>query len=266
MCFTTATSTTNISTTTTSNRNMSQATSSITPLEEAAEKADETNRRPFHELPAEWIPSEDPKSGAPSMFKYYEKLDAQYTKERIRPRFRLWTDSEEKGFHSIQRAGPHPGDAAFVREERVYMTAISLDGTEEFYLVPLAEVPQREVHGWKLWKCPKPPLDDDGKDKRRCNFPQDTITTDRPHEDFQFYFDPEIVSLIKRTAAPPNWKPGMPLEREYNEEDNISTAKKFRPAGQWKNVVTGSSNGHFPTVRVPKGIGLGWGDYDLFTE
>ncbi len=174
-------------------------------------QADETTRQRFHELPAECIPSEDPK------------------------------------------------------EERVYMTAASLDGTEDFYLVPLAEVEQREAQGWNLWKCPKPSLDDKGEDKRQCSFPQDFITNNRPHEDFEFYFPPKIVDCIKQTAAPPSWKPGMPLEQGYDEEDNISTAEKFCPPSQWKQVVTGSSNGHFPTIRIPKGIGLGWGDYDLFT-
>ncbi|KAI1128732.1 hypothetical protein F5Y10DRAFT_264762 [Nemania abortiva] len=232
---------------------MSQTTpSSKAPEKTGVKGADKTTRRPLRELPAEWIPSKDPKSGAPSMFKYYEDLAEQYTKNDVRPRFRMWKDSTGQGFHSIQRPGPHPIDAKFAREERVYMIATSLDGTEEFYLVPLAEVEQRETQGWKLWKCPSPPLDDDGKDRRRCNFPVDVITTDRPHEDFEFYFPPSIVNCVKRTVAPPNWKPGMPLEQEYDEEDNISTAKTFRPPNEWEQVVTGSSNGHIPIIRTPR--------------
>ncbi|RYC56547.1 hypothetical protein CHU98_g9660 [Xylaria longipes] len=159
----------------------------------------------------------------------------------------------EKAAEKVNRAstrykdlGPHPRDAAFAKEERVYMTAASLDGTEEFYLVPLAEVEQREAQGWKLWKCPKLPLDDEGKDKRRCNFPRDVISNDRPHEDYEFYFQPEIVDCIKRTA-------------------DLLTGN---PACHWSRtqVVTSSSHGHFLTIRIPEGIGLGWGDYDLFTE
>ncbi|KAI0538889.1 hypothetical protein GGR58DRAFT_500676 [Xylaria digitata] len=245
---------------------MSRVTPSSKAPEKAAERVADEATRQFHELPAEWIPSEDPKSGLPSMFEYYKKLDAECTEKDIRPRFRLWNDSGEQGFHSIQRPSPHPRDAEFAMEERIYMTAASLDGTEEFYLVPLAEVEKRESQGWKLWKYPKPYLNDDGKDKRRCAFPKDVITNDRPHEDLEFYYPPNVIEFIKRTAAPPNWKPGMPLEQGYDEEDNISTAKEFRPPSQWKQVVTGSSNGHFSTIRIPNDIGLGWGDYDLFTE
>lgn len=142
------------------------------------------------------------------------------------------------------------------------MITPSLDGTEEFQLIPLVEIEQREAQGWKLWKCPKPPLDDDDKDKRHCNFPQDVKNTDQPHKDTEFYFAPEIIESVKTTAAPSGWEPGLPLEEGYEEEENISTAQKFRPSSEWKGMVTGTSSGHFPKIRRPRDISLGWGGYD----
>ncbi|TGJ84692.1 hypothetical protein E0Z10_g4073 [Xylaria hypoxylon] len=58
----------------------------------------------------------------------------------------------------------------------------------------------------------------------------------------------------------------MPLDENYNDEDNISTAKEFRPPSEWNQVVSGSSNGHFRITRPPHNIGLGWGDWDLYRK
>ncbi len=189
------------------------------------------------------------------------------TEKGITPRFRLWVDAEgNKGFHAIQRPGPTPQDEEFEAKEHVYMTVEDSSGPKAYHLVPLAEVKAREAEGWELWKCPEQPVDENGKDRRRCNWPQDVITTDKPHLDTEHYFSPSDIEFTKKHTAPPNWEPHMPLEENYDDEDNISTAKEFRPPNEWKQVVSGSSNAHFRKTRRPHGIGLGWGDYDKFYE
>lgn len=40
----------------------------------------EATGRLVNGLPAEWIPSEVPESGEPSMFEYYKTLDGEYTR------------------------------------------------------------------------------------------------------------------------------------------------------------------------------------------
>ncbi|KAI0409921.1 hypothetical protein F4802DRAFT_592802 [Xylaria palmicola] len=202
-----------------------------------SQAGNKTTRRDW--LPSSWLDSENPYLGVARMFQDYEELDSKYTKKKIHPRFRVWRDSEEKGFHSIQRPGPHPRDSWFDKGEHVYMTATSLDGTEEFYPVPLVEVKKREAQGWKLWKPPQDYMYLEGGDRRRCNHPQDVIKIDRPHMDYHHYFSPNLLDLVERTAAPPNWAAGMPLDQGYDEEDNITTSKQFRPPSQWKRQSYG---------------------------
>ncbi|KAI1123207.1 hypothetical protein F5Y10DRAFT_286388 [Nemania abortiva] len=221
----------------------------------------------LRELPDSWIHDpENPGADEKAMFAHYKKLDAAYSQAGIKTRFRLWEDEEgNKGFHSIQRPRPLPADDDFAQKEYVQMLAPGLDEKGECQLVPLAEVKEYEDKGWTLWKCPEPPLNEYGRDFRRVHFPTDTIKYDRPHEDFERYWASEM-EIVKKQIAPPNWKPGMPFNRVYDKEDNISTAKEFRPPSEWKQVVSGSSGGHYPIIRRPAGVGAGWGDYDKFTQ
>ncbi|RYC62775.1 hypothetical protein CHU98_g3434 [Xylaria longipes] len=221
----------------------------------------------YRRLPARWIPDpENPGAAEKAMFSDYKKHDTVYSQAGIKTRFRLWEDNEgNKGFHSIQRPRPLPADDDFARKEYVYMLAPGLDERSEYRLVPLAEVEQREEEGWTLWKCPDPPLDEDGRDRRQVQFPIDTFKYDKPHEDFERYWANDM-ELVKKQLAPPNWEPGMPLNKVYDEADNISTTTEFQPPNEWDQVVTGSSAAHYPIIRRPAGVGAGWGDYDKFAQ
>ncbi|KAI0549849.1 hypothetical protein F4679DRAFT_573261 [Xylaria curta] len=80
------------------------------------------------------------------------------------------------------------------------------DLSEKYHPVPLAEVERRQAEGWELWTGPEPTLDDDGRDRRRCNWPQDVMDTDKPHLDYEREWN-EVVSgssngHFRKTRAP----------------------------------------------------------------
>ncbi|KAI1122361.1 hypothetical protein F5Y10DRAFT_287244 [Nemania abortiva] len=233
-----------------------------------AEDDDEHSSREIWKIPDSWIPDpEAPGAAERNMLADYEQLDARYTEKGITPRFRLRSDAGvTTGFHAIARPNPIPKNKNYAEQEKVYMTMCNRSGKKVYKLFPLAEVDQRIADGWELWRCQESPLDAGGRDPRLCNPPRDVTTTDKPHLDCERYFDQTSIYFVRDRFAPPNWQIHEPLEENYKEEDNISTAEQFRPPNEWDQVVSGSSNGHFKTTRRPPGVGCGWGDYDRFAQ
>ncbi|KAI0191658.1 hypothetical protein EV127DRAFT_480109 [Xylaria flabelliformis] len=221
-------------------------------------------------IPDNWIPNpENPDAAKDNMLRHYRALEEHYTRRGYKTRFQLWSeDGETQGFHAIQRPLPDSRNDKSIEQELVYMIKTKEDGQEEYKLFPLAEVDQQTAEGWELWHPEEPRVDKEGRDPRPCNRPEDTREKDQPHLDFERYFTKDAVEFVKEQCAPPNWQTHEPLEHKetYKEEDNISTAKKFRPPSEWDNLVSGSSGGHLRKIQLPRDIGAGWGDYHLFDQ
>lgn len=215
-------------------------------------------------LPKSWLDdSDDPNGGIHNMLADYENLEATLNTRSITPRFRIRAPEHGAGFYAIQRPGPTERDDEFFNEERVYMTQSKPNGENEYRLIPIKNIGQWEEEGWRLCDAPEPAVDDDGRDRRECQRSVDVDEFDKPHKDFEKYWANE-ANIIE--SHMPHWEPGKPLDENYDEEDNISTAKQFRPQSEWKRVVTASSGSHMPYPSRPAGVGVGWGDYDMFHQ
>ncbi|KAI1295925.1 hypothetical protein F5Y03DRAFT_399092 [Xylaria venustula] len=128
---------------------------------------------------------------------------------------------------------------------------MTVPGSESSHLVPLADVTAREEEGWELWKRPPLPVDIDGKDTHKCGRPQDIFHIDKPHLDTVKMFLPSTIEDVKKNVAPSGWEPDKPLEENYDEEDNISTAP-FRPPGEWKQAQRQSHGRRVTPDMVPE--------------
>ena len=135
----------------------------------------------------------------------------------------------------------------------------------EYVIRPLAL-----SQGWKIWMHSENPVDDRFKDSRWAPRVADTSTTDKPHEDTWRFFSHELETF-NASESRVYWEPGQLIgpdgSRPGVKATSISFAPSFVLPGQplADNRVATSGGCAIKHIR-PYGVGLGWGDYDIFTS
>ncbi|RYP07555.1 hypothetical protein DL765_009122 [Monosporascus sp. GIB2] len=218
--------------------------------------------------PCEWTyDPEHPHRHEEAALKYYEKLDKVLAEAGVmeRPRLRTNSSGETTGFHSLQFPRPMGDEGA---EHAIYMQKPSAqEGKKmEYKRIELSRVPELEAEGWTVWEYPAPATDpaNKNKDPRNANRMRDVESTDAPYKDTAKLF-PEALDMMKRSGS----KSGsdQPPDTNIQAQASISTAP-FRRPPEWSDAELNSatSGGHVQIHKRPAGVGLGWGDYDLFDE
>ncbi|RYP56174.1 hypothetical protein DL769_009958 [Monosporascus sp. CRB-8-3] len=197
---------------------------------------------------------------------YYESLDKVYTEAGATDRFVLRTDKSDgtTKFHSVQYPRPMEEGA---KHQIVMQRPCAREGKKmEYKRIDLDRIPELEADGWTIWICPKPATDpaDMNKDPRNANRMRDVESTDAPYKDTAKLF-PEALDMLKRSGS----KLGSDQLPDTTTQAQASISfALFRRPPEWSDAELSSatSGGHVQIHKRPPGVGLGWGDYDLFDE
>ncbi|RSL69194.1 hypothetical protein CEP54_002470 [Fusarium duplospermum] len=112
-------------------------------------------------------------------------------------------------------------------------------------------------------------LDDlpDDRDTRDVGMLNDVFTASAPHTDTIRIF-PQAMGMFCRGEGK-EWKPEHILGEKKKKGKVIapmSVSQEFLVPGEQADVQSLTSHGHFIHHPAPPGIGLGWGDWDLYAE
>ncbi|RYP15978.1 hypothetical protein DL767_010253 [Monosporascus sp. MG133] len=122
----------------------------------------------------------------------------------------------------------------------------------EYKRFELGPIPELEADGWTIWEYPAPATDpaNEIKDPRNADRMRDVESTDAPDKDTRVRI-----------------RPTVPDDADIQAQASISSAP-FRRPPEWSDAELNSatSGGHAQIYERPPGVGLGWGDYDLFGE
>ncbi len=169
----------------------------------------------------------------------------------------------------VALAGPHLGNYQCSAPVRY----VKHGGDEEISLI---------AQGYEHFFPKSPPVDyeDRNKDKRRCERPMDIASTNEPHKDTAKFF-PLAVKNIRNLFQGEAWRPGFPILEDmawvpsadqakacvsyYQPRDTSQPLFLANDAAARCNLIPTSRG--FLVDRLRGTLhGLGWGDFDKFTE
>ncbi|UPK96271.1 hypothetical protein LCI18_007206 [Fusarium solani-melongenae] len=96
----------------------------------------------------------------------------------------------------------------------------------------------------------------------------DVFTASVPHKDTIRIFRNAMGMLCRGENK--QWKPEQIFPEKKERRDEVIApmfvSEKFLVPGEQTDMQSLTSNGHFIHHHPPPGLGLGWGDWDLYTE
>ncbi|KKP04464.1 hypothetical protein THAR02_03408 [Trichoderma harzianum] len=115
--------------------------------------------------------------------------------------------------------------------------------------------------------APTPPLDKYGNDTRSVDRPTDVTILDNPAADTNYWLERgnKFVSEVMSDS----WRPGQLIGENGSDPATISQSPSYAPFNpnlQFSERRSATSTGHILQYERPPNVGLGWGDYDRFTE
>ncbi|RSL90890.1 hypothetical protein CDV31_015587 [Fusarium ambrosium] len=130
---------------------------------------------------------------------------------------------------------------------------------------------KREVKTISLDDLPEPTRPPNDRETRSVEMLSDVFTASAPHTDTIRLF-PQAMGMWCRGEGK-EWKPEHILgEKKTKKKDKdkviapMSVSQEFLVPGEQTDVRSLTSHGHFIHHQAPPGIGLGWGDWDLYAE
>ncbi|KAL7799318.1 hypothetical protein V8C43DRAFT_313362 [Trichoderma afarasin] len=115
--------------------------------------------------------------------------------------------------------------------------------------------------------APVPSLDKNGHDIRSVDHPTDVTILDKPAADTDYWLERgnKFVSEVMSDS----WRPGQLIGENGSDPATIAQSPSYAPFNpnlEFSERRSATSTGHLLQFERPPNVGLGWGDYDRFTE
>ncbi|KAL2692093.1 hypothetical protein Neosp_002498 [[Neocosmospora] mangrovei] len=127
---------------------------------------------------------------------------------------------------------------------------------------------KRESKTIALNDLPEPTQPPNDRDTRSIEMLNDVFSASAPHTDTIRIF-PNAMGMWCR-GENKQWRPQHIFPEKKEKRGDViapmSVSEEFLVPGEQTDVRSLTSNGHFIHHNPPPGIGLGWGDWDLYTE
>ncbi|EEU40438.1 uncharacterized protein NECHADRAFT_76708 [Fusarium vanettenii 77-13-4] len=174
-----------------------------------------------------------------------------------------------RGIQGWSRTKRGPNGELLVRSQQLFGLEIGSEGPSEIRIcITRVKNGKRESKTIALNDLPEPTQPPDDQDTRNIEMLNDVFSASAPHTDTIRIF-PNAIGMWCR-GENKQWRPEHIFPEKKEKRGDViapmSVSEEFLVPGEQTDVRSLTSNGHFIHHHPPPGIGLSWGDWDLYTE